>query len=86
MQKFSTESNKDNGKAFNFKAKIAIVVLIIIVALIVVFNCFSVINEGYIGVKYRFGKIVNSSLSAGLNFRASTVPYTLRSRTVTYCS
>ena len=67
MQKFSTESNKDNGKAFNFKAKIAIVVLIIIVALIVVFNCFSVINEGYIGVKYRFGKIVNSSLSAGLN-------------------
>ena len=29
MQKFSTESNKDNGKAFNFKAKIAIVVLII---------------------------------------------------------
>ena len=39
MQKFSTESNKDNGKAFNFKAKIAIVVLIIIVALIVIFNC-----------------------------------------------
>ena len=30
---------------------------------------FTVINEGYIGVKYQFGKIVDDSLSAGLNFK-----------------
>ena len=33
---------------------------------------FTIIEEGYIGVKYQFGKIVDDSLSAGLNF---TVPF-----------
>lgn len=30
---------------------------------------FTIIEEGYIGVKYQFGKIVDDSLSAGLNFK-----------------
>lgn len=67
MQKFSTENKKDGGDG-NFKQKIVIIVLLVIVALILIFNSFSVVNEGFIGVKYRFGKIVNSSLTAGLNF------------------
>lgn len=68
MLKFSTENKKDNGGENNSRTKIVLVVLIAIVALIVIFNCFSVVNEGFIGVKYRFGKIVNSNLTAGLNF------------------
>lgn len=66
MQKFSTE-NKGSGEG-NSKQKLILIVLIVIVALIAIFNSFSVVNEGFIGVKYRFGKIVNSSLTAGLNF------------------
>ena len=66
MQKFSTESNKESGG--NFKQKMVLVLLIVVVMLILIFNSFSVVNEGFIGVKYRFGKIVNSSLTAGLNF------------------
>ena len=66
MQKFSTE-NKGSGEG-NPKQKLVLIVLIVIVALIAIFNSFSVVNEGFIGVKYRFGKIVNSSLTAGLNF------------------
>ena len=34
---------------------------------------FTIIEEGYIGVKYQFGKIVDDSLSAGLNFKVPFV-------------
>ncbi len=68
MQKFSTDNGKKEGGEGNFKAKIVVAALIVVFVLILVFNSFSVVNEGFIGVKYRFGKIVNSSLSAGLNF------------------
>lgn len=68
MLKFSTDSKKDNGGEGNSRSKIVLAVLIVVFAIIVIFNCFSVVNEGFIGVKYRFGKIVNSSLTAGLNF------------------
>lgn len=68
MLKFSTENKNDNGGDNGAKTKIIAVVLIAVVALILIFNCFSVVNEGFIGVKYRFGKIVNSKLTAGLNF------------------
>jgi len=66
MQKFTTE-NKD-GKMQPRWGVITIVVLIILAAVIVVFNSFTVVNEGFIGVKYQFGKIVGQNLSAGLNF------------------
>lgn len=68
MLKFSTDSKKDSGGENNGRSKLVLIVLIAIVAIIVIFNCFSVVNEGFVGVKYRFGKIVNSSLTAGLNF------------------
>ena len=32
------------------------------------FNCFSIVNEGFIGVKYTFGKITQDNLAPGLNF------------------
>lgn len=66
MQKFTTE-NKEGGTQPKWGV-ITIVVLIILAALIVIFNSFTVVNEGYIGVKYQFGKIVGQNLSAGLNF------------------
>lgn len=69
MMKFSTENggSKKEGDG-NWKSKLVLIGLIVIVALILIFNSFSVVNEGFIGVKYRFGKIVNSNLTAGLNF------------------
>ena len=65
MQKFSTENKSGDN---NSKQKLVLIGLIIVVLLILIFNSFSIVNEGFIGVKYRFGKIVDSSLTAGLNF------------------
>lgn len=62
-QKFTTENN--NVKSFKPLVLIGVIALLVIVLL---FNCFSVVNEGFIGVKYQFGKIVASDLTAGLNF------------------
>ncbi len=65
--KFSTENNSGNNgkKTYGFWVLIGVITIFV---LVVLFNCFSVVNEGYIGVKYQFGKIVSSNLSAGLNF------------------
>lgn len=60
----SNNGNNTNKKAISFWVLIG---LITVFVLIVLFNSFSVVNEGYIGVKYQFGKIVSSDLSAGLN-------------------
>lgn len=60
----SNSTNGTNKKAISFWVLIG---LITVFVLIVLFNSFSVVNEGYIGVKYQFGKIVSSDLSAGLN-------------------
>lgn len=64
--KFSTDKTSQE------KAKKTGIITVIIIAaiflLIVFFNCFSIVNEGFIGVKYQFGKIVQDNLSAGLNF------------------
>ena len=47
------------------------VIFILIAAVVVALGAssFTIINEGYIGVKYQFGKIVDDNLSAGLNFK-----------------
>ncbi len=66
MQKFSTQ-DKDSGNVKNWN-KLIMIGLIVIVALILIFNSFTVVNEGFIGVKYQFGKIVRSDMTAGLNF------------------
>ena len=63
---FSTEKKPEgNAKGIGIFVLIGVIILLVV---IVLFNCFSVVNEGFIGVKYQFGKIVDSNLSAGLNF------------------
>lgn len=64
-QNFTTRG--DGEKKPNV-VKITLIAVIVALAVILVFNCFSVVDEGYIGVKYQFGRIVDSNLSAGLNF------------------
>lgn len=64
--KFTTENNSgEKKKGYGFWVLLGVITAAV---LIVLFNCFSVVNEGYIGVKYQFGKIVSSELTAGLNF------------------
>ena len=60
----STEDKKKNNRV----GFIVLVVAVVLVALIVLFNCFSIVNEGFVGVKYQFGKITEDNLTAGLNF------------------
>ena len=58
----------------------ATVLIVIIIALLVVGTLsVSVIEEGYIGVKYRLGKITATDITAGLNFK---VPFIETIRTV----
>lgn len=66
MQKFTTENN-EGGKQPKW-GTLVLTALIVVVLLIVLFNSFTVVNEGFIGVKYQFGRIVGQNLSAGLNF------------------
>lgn len=66
--KFTTNPAAQSGGSKKNGGKIAVVVVILALIAIVVFNCFSIVNEGFIGVKYRFGQIVNANLGAGLNF------------------
>ena len=62
-QKFTTETNEVKGIK-----PLIITGIIIVLVIVLAFNCFTVVNEGFIGVKYQFGKIVASDLTAGLNF------------------
>lgn len=69
--KFSTNgtSGGTTGTANPKKVgKWVLIGVIVVLVLVVVFNCFKVVNEGYIGVKYQFGKIVEDNMTAGLNF------------------
>lgn len=68
--KFTTSPNGSSSKNVDGK-KVGVIVFICVLAvaaLIVLFNCFSIVNEGFIGVKYTFGKITEDNLSPGLNF------------------
>ena len=68
--KFSTSSGTSDSNGFNGKkaGKIAVIAVIAVALIIVLFNCFSIVNEGFIGVKYTFGKITQDNLAPGLNF------------------
>jgi len=66
--KFSTNQNA-GAKVKKGGGKFVAAVIIIIIALMIVFSCFTIVNEGFIGVKYRFGQIVDDDLTAGLNFK-----------------
>lgn len=62
---FTTENKGNSGKkGYGLWVVLGIIAVLVVIML---FNCFTVVNEGYIGVKYQFGKIVSSDLSAGLN-------------------
>ncbi len=65
--KFTTEKN-DSGNGGKGITTLVVVGLIAVVLVIFLFNSFTVVHEGFIGVKYQFGKIVASDLTAGLNF------------------
>ena len=68
--KFTTNSASSSGKSGDKKyGKYVGIGVVAVLVLIVLFNCFTIVNEGFIGVKYRFGQIVNDGLTAGLNFR-----------------
>ncbi len=67
MEKFSTRSGSEPKKSDGNIKKLVIIGLIVVAVLVLLFNSFTVVNEGYIGVKYQFGKIVRSDLTAGLN-------------------
>lgn len=64
-----------------FKSLSRSVFIIILVSVLIVMGSlsFAVIDEGYIGVKYQFGRIVDTNLSAGLNFK---LPFVQTIRTV----
>ncbi len=69
--KFSTSGSSSAKSNGNGEKKIGVFVgigIVAVLALIVIFNCFSIVNEGFIGVKYTFGKITQDSLTPGLNF------------------
>ena len=67
--RFSTSSTSPKQeKDAKGAGKIAVVVVVLVLLAIVIFNCFVIVNEGFIGVKYRFGQIVDDSLTAGLTF------------------
>ncbi len=63
-----TASSKSGGNGSK-TGTIIFAVIIAVVVLAIVFNCFTIVQEGFIGVKYQFGRIVEDNLSAGLNFR-----------------
>lgn len=63
--RFSTSNDsKSEGKKYG---KYVVIAIILFLAAMVLFNSFSIVNEGYIGVKYRFGAIARADLTAGLN-------------------
>ena len=66
--RFSTENNQSGGNLPKGVGTLVVIGLVVLLAIIVAFNSFTVVNEGFIGVKYQFGKIVDSDLSAGINF------------------
>ncbi|MCL1904029.1 MAG: prohibitin family protein [Oscillospiraceae bacterium] len=65
---FSTDNN-NNGKSPSFKTGWLAPAVTIIVIIILALNCFTLVSEGFIGVKFRLEKIVTSELKPGLNLK-----------------
>jgi regulator of protease activity HflC (stomatin/prohibitin superfamily) len=65
--KYTAEDRKNQTP--NFKLSRVILVIAAAALIFVLFNCFSIVNEGFVGVRYRFGAVVQSDLSAGLRFK-----------------
>lgn len=56
----------DNQKSNNIKG---IIGLLVILAIISFFCCFRTIKSGQVGIKTRFGKVVDTQLNEGVNFK-----------------
>jgi regulator of protease activity HflC (stomatin/prohibitin superfamily) len=67
--KFTTE--KRDAQEPQFKTSWVVVGVIVAAVLVLVFQCFTIVNAGHVGVKYRFGAVVESEseLPAGLRFK-----------------
>lgn len=70
---------KNSGSFFKSLSRTIIIAVIIILAVMISTLSFAVIDEGFIGVKYQFGKIVDTNLNAGLNFK---IPFVQTIKTV----
>lgn len=67
--RFSTGSDSTHKPDGKKAARWTVIIIVTIAALVLLFNAFTIVNEGYSGVKYRFGRIEDSGLNAGLNFK-----------------
>ena len=63
------------------KKKITIYAVIGVVLLITLFSSFQTIESGEVGLKVRFGKIVNTSLNEGFNFKVQKSELSVESST-----
>ena len=57
---------KNIGKNVN---RIAIVLTVIVVSLVLVISSITTINTGEVGIRVRFGKVVNAQTNEGVNFK-----------------
>jgi len=64
--KFSTN---DRNQSPPMRPNLILIGIVTALVLIVVFNCFTIVSEGHIGVKYRLEKIISDDLTPGLNFK-----------------
>lgn len=71
---------QNSGRSFfkSFSRTVFTIVIILVLVLLSALS-FTVIDEGYIGVKYQFGRIVDTDLNAGLNFK---IPFIQTIKTV----
>lgn len=49
--------------------KIVAIIVIIILAIILFFSSFRIIKSGEVGIKVRFGKVINTQMNEGVNFK-----------------
>lgn len=65
----NNSAKKSGGSGNNKIGTFIFIGIIVVLLLSILFNCFTIVQEGFIGVKYQFGRIIEDDLSAGLNFR-----------------
>lgn len=65
----SGPNTNNPGRFFRSLTRTVVIVFLVLVLLVAATMSFSVIDEGYIGVKYQFGRIIATDLQAGLNFK-----------------
>ncbi|MCL2109625.1 MAG: prohibitin family protein [Oscillospiraceae bacterium] len=67
--RFSTGQNAPPNIDGKKAGRTALLIAILVAALVLIFNSFVIVQEGYVGVKYRLGKIVTVDTEAGLKIK-----------------